>query len=159
MKRSWTDYFFDICDTVSKKSKDPSTKVGAVAIGPAKNIISTAFNGLPMGVSDSAESFPERYTKPDKYLYVSHAEANIVALAARHGIKLEGATLFCNLTPCIECTKLIIQSGIKQVHYKTTNGSGLWRMHLHKAYQMFTEAGVLCVEYNSDGDIIRGDSK
>ena len=140
---SWQSYFFDMCDTVSKKSKDLSTKVGAVVVGPEKNVLGTAFNGLPMGVRDDPKRFPERYSKPDKYLYVSHAEANIIALAARHGVRLEGSMLFVNLHPCVECAKLIIQAGIKEVYCRSDEGTGNWREYLPTVRAMFNEADVI----------------
>lgn len=110
---SWDQYFFDMIDLVKKKSKDPSTKVGCVITGPNHEVISTGFNGLPIGVDDKYS--PERYERPHKYLWAEHAERNAIYLAARRGVPLEGGTIYVNFYPCADCSRGIIQSGIKNV--------------------------------------------
>lgn len=94
-------------------SKDTSTKVGAVLVGDDKEILLTAFNGPPIGVDDSD---PTIFERPRKYLFVSHAEQNIIAFAARNGITTKGKTLFVTHAPCDNCTKSIIQAGIKRIY-------------------------------------------
>lgn len=111
-KNSWDDFFFDMCQVVSAKSKDPSTKVGAVIVNSGNSIISTGFNGFPIGIDDHVES---RYERPEKYLWTCHAEENAIAFAARNGVSVNGATLYCNKLPCCaRCTRLAIQAGIKR---------------------------------------------
>lgn len=151
MKKSWIKYFFDICDTVARKSKDPTTKVGAVIVGSQNQVLGTAFNGLPMGVPDFVEGTSDRYEKPQKYIYTVHAEANIIALAARHGVRLDGSILFCNLQPCVECTKLIIQAGIKEVYCRVDEGTGDWRELLVFAKIMCKESGVKIFAFDELG--------
>jgi dCMP deaminase len=154
MKNSWISYFFVLCDAVSTKSKDPTTKVGAVVIGSQHQVLGTAFNGLPMGVYDNPTpdmDFNNRYTKEKKYDYMSHAEANIIALAARHGVRLDGAKLFVNLQPCCECTKLIIQAGIKEVYCRKDEGTGGWREKIPIAMDMCSEAGVKVFVFDEFG--------
>ena len=85
-KNSWDDFFFDMCQVVSAKSKDPSTKVGAVIVNSGNSIISTGFNGFPIGIDDHVES---RYERPEKYLWTCHAEENAIAFAARNGALVE----------------------------------------------------------------------
>ena len=138
---SWADYYLGLCDYVATKSKD-TTKVGAVAVSPDNHVLGTAYNGIPMGVEDDPEKYPERYEKPTKYTYTMHAEANIVALAAKHGVRLKGAELYVNLHPCAECVRLLIQAGIKKIHCVPDEGSGAWRETLDEARQMLEEAGV-----------------
>ena len=110
---AWNDYFFNLCDAISRKSKDPSTKVGAIIVNSAnKSIISTGYNGFPIGVSDAVES---RYERPEKYTWTCHAEENAIAFAARNGVSTAGATLYCNRLPCCaRCTRLALQAGIKR---------------------------------------------
>ncbi len=103
-----------------------------------------------MGVEDDPDKLPERYYKPGKYIYVCHAEANIIALAARHGVRLDGSTLFVNLQPCVECCKLIIQAGIKEIYCKQDTGTGTWREHWPVVQQMCYEAGVVLNVENTD---------
>ena len=114
MSKSWSEYFFEMADLASSKSKDPSTQVGAVIVGDDDEILSTGFNGFPRGVD---ENKPERWERPIKYKYVAHGEANAIFNAARNGVALKGSTMYVNFlgAPCVECTKAIIQSGIKRI--------------------------------------------
>lgn len=121
----WSDFFFEICNVISKKSKDPSTKVGSVIVNTGHSIVSTGYNGFPIGVNDQLFAISDentiikspRYERPQKYLWTAHAEENAIALAARNGVSLNGTILYVNrMIPCTRCTRLIIQSGIKQVY-------------------------------------------
>ena len=141
----WIRYFFDIANVVSSKSKDPTTKVGCIVVNDSKRILATGFNGLPIGVNDDPELYPERYDRDmDKYKYVSHAEANAIAFAASEGVSLKGGHMFVTLHPCVECTKLIIMAGIKTIHAIDCESSATdgWRKDLKLAQSMLTEAGV-----------------
>ncbi|WP_304999052.1 deoxycytidylate deaminase [Phocaeicola sartorii] len=86
-------------------------KVGALIVKD-KMIISDGYNGTPAGFENICED-ENNQTKP----YVLHAEANAITKIARSGNNSEGATLYVTDAPCIECSKLIIQSGIKKVFY------------------------------------------
>jgi len=110
--RSWDSYFLNIAELVATRSKDPSTQVGAVLVSN-RAIISTGYNGFPRGVNDRV---PERFDRPMKYLWTIHAEENAILNAARHGVKLEGSSLYITpLPPCTECAKAIAQAGLKEV--------------------------------------------
>lgn len=120
------------------KSKD-STKVGAVLISPHNSVILTAYNGPPRGVRD----IPSRLERPAKYLYASHAEANLIAFAARSGIRTDDCSVYVTHACCASCARTLIQAGIKTV----VHGSGTTSMpedEFSAATVMFTEAGVLC---------------
>lgn len=146
MKRSWMTYLLDIAKVISTKSKDPRTKVGAVAVDSSHFIKSTGFNGIPIGVSDHAS----RYTPEEKADFVSHAEENLVASAAR--LVLEGCTLVTTHQPCARCTRLLIQAGIKEV----VIGDGVLHMRNNdpvsfaRASTMFLEAGIICHHVNEE---------
>ena len=86
-------------------------KVGAIVVKD-KMIISDGYNGTPEGFENVCED-SNKITKP----YVLHAEANAITKLARSSNNSEGATLYVTASPCIECSKLIIQSGIKRVVY------------------------------------------
>jgi dCMP deaminase len=93
-------------------SKDPNTKVAAIIIAPdSLQILSTGFNGLCRKVAET----PERWARPLKYTWCCHAEMNAVANAARSGVKIEGAICVITMFPCVECCKILIQSGITTV--------------------------------------------
>ena len=114
---SWDEYFMGIAMLAARRSKDPSTQVGACIVSTDNIIISTGYNGMPKGCSDDA--FPwERKADCEndtKYPYVVHAELNAVLNA--NGRDLRGSKLYVALFPCNECAKAIIQSGVKEVYY------------------------------------------
>ena len=140
-KRGWDDYFTSLCYFVAKKSKDPSTKFGAIIVGPDNEIRSTGFNGLPRGIKETKE----RLTSPEKYGWIVHAETNAIYNAARMGLSVSGCRIYIQETPCPECTKAIIQSGIKEIithaaWQKTPHPK--WDEASAKSRQMLAEAGV-----------------
>lgn len=87
-------------------------KVGALIVKD-RMIISDGYNGTPSGFENLCED-ESGATKP----YVLHAEANAISKVAKSGNSSEGATLYVTASPCLECSKLIIQAGIKRVVYK-----------------------------------------
>ena len=98
----------------AKRSKDPNTQVGACIVDENNIILSTGYNGFPIGCSD--DEFPwNREGDDTKYPYVVHAELNTILNAT--GRNLRRARIYVSLFPCNECTKAIIQSGIKEVIY------------------------------------------
>lgn len=143
LSTSWLNYFCRIVVEVASKSKDPSTKVGAIAVDlESKRILATGYNGFPAGVEESED----RWERPTKYDFVVHAEANIIAAAAQFGINLKGAALFVSMHPCVECAKLIAASGIKHIFYideeLKKEPSREWVNHLHNAESIFIESGI-----------------
>ena len=111
---TWDEYFMGIAHLSKERSKDPSTQVGACIVDKDNRIISIGYNGTPNGIDD--KDFPwarEGNPLETKYLYVCHGELN--AIMNSGGRDLRGATIYVTLFPCNECTKLIIQSGIKRV--------------------------------------------
>lgn len=109
----WLNYFFDIAKINAQMSKDLNTQVGAVIVDSDRNILSTGFNGFPRG----AEETPIRQSRPTKYLFTVHAEANAIAAAARNGHSLMNSALFCTHPPCAQCAALIVQAGITCVYF------------------------------------------
>lgn len=132
----WGEHFMAMAKLAATMSKD-STQVGAVLIGPDRETLLQAFNGPPMGVQD----LPDRFERPRKYLFASHAEANLIAFAARRGIKTKGCTVYVTHMPCSACARLLIQAGI----VKVVVGNGTTHMEaaeFEAAAEMFREAGV-----------------
>lgn len=142
----WDEYFFNIAREVSMKSKDPSSKFGAIVTSNDHRIISVGFNGFPRGIIDSEERYNNRELK---YKLVVHAEQNAILNAARVGIPLDGCILYVDSYPCSNCAKSIIQAGIVEVvlngDSKTFNDDGFksrWKDEIDCALGMFEEAGV-----------------
>lgn len=100
----------------AKRSKDNSTQVGACIVSPDHKILSLGYNGMPIGCDDDEMPWGREGSPYDtKYFYVCHAELNAI-LNADLG-SLRGATVYVTLFPCNECTKAIIQTGIKEIVY------------------------------------------
>lgn len=113
---TWDEYFMGLALLSAKRSKDPSTQVGACIVNDDNRVVSVGYNGFAFGCSD--EEFPwdrEGDFLNTKYPYVVHAELN--AILNVRGVSLHGARIFIALFPCNECSKAIIQSGIKEVVY------------------------------------------
>lgn len=147
---SWDEYFINMTEVIRSKSKDPSSKIGAVIVGQDHEVLSTGFNGFPRSID---ETIAERWERPIKYDYVEHAERNAIYNAARNGIRTKGATLYLTgfgppCTPCINCTKAVIQAGIVRVvgySYKPADAS--WMRELEFSKALLEEAGIEFVEY------------
>ena len=113
---SWDDYFMGVALLAAQRSKDPNTQVGACIVDEQNRILSTGYNGFPLGCSDDV--FPwgrDGEQTETKYPYVVHAELN--AILNTRGKSLAGSRLYVALFPCNECAKAIIQSGIREVIY------------------------------------------
>lgn len=113
---SWDEYFMGIAILSSQRSKDNNTQVGACIVDNENKILSVGYNGMPTGCDDDAMPWEREGDFLDtKYPYVCHAELN--AILNYNGGSLKGARVYVTLFPCNECTKAIIQSGIKEVIY------------------------------------------
>jgi len=114
---SWDAYFMGVAQLSALRSKDPATQVGACIVNQDKRIVGIGYNGFPHGCSD--EAFPwtnEGEFTNTKYPYVVHAEANAILNATS---RLNGSSIYVTLFPCNECTKLIIQSGIREIVFES----------------------------------------
>lgn len=138
---SWDKAFMRMAITWSERSKDPSSKVGAV-IAKGKDFISPGFNGFAKGVKD----LPERLNNRDvKYALTLHAELNAILFAKRD---LSGTTLYCTHPPCERCAAVICQSGIKRVVYIEPDAQFKSRWDMTWTKVQFREAGVTLEEIN-----------
>lgn len=113
---SWDEYFMGVAKLSSLRSKDPSTQVGCCIVNENKKIVAVGYNGMPLGCND--KDFPwsvkEGSLENTKYAYVVHAELNAILNSTQ---QLKGCTIYVSLFPCNECSKAIIQSGIKEIVY------------------------------------------
>ena len=110
----WDKRFLKLAKHISKWSKDPSTQVGCVVVGPDKEIRSTGFNGLPRGIADNDERLNNREIK---YPLICHAEENAIMHSARIGISLKDCTAYVTWPPCTRCARSLIQAGISTIIY------------------------------------------
>jgi len=120
---SWDDYFMNVAKLSAKRSKDPNTQVGCCIVNDEKKIVGVGYNGMPRGCVDEDFPWPVREGKlhETKYAYVVHAELNAILNSIS---SLKGCTLYVSLFPCNECTKSIIQSGIKEIVFEDNKYEG-----------------------------------
>ena len=142
----WDEYFMDIAHVVSKRGNCCRRKVAAVIVSD-RRIISTGYNGTPRGIDNCFEGGCPRCASDassgenlDECI-CAHAEENAIVQAAYHGIAVRNSTLYCILSPCLMCTKMIINAGIKEVVYET-------EYHFtEQARDLFSKAGVVCWQF------------
>lgn len=137
----WGNRYLGLAKEISTWSKDPSRKIGAVAVGEKGQILAQGYNGFPRGILDSADRYNDRATK---YKFVVHAEMNVIYNATFNGVSLDGARLFVyGLPVCSECAKGIIQVGIKAVTIFTEQEvPPIWNESWIATQEMFKEANV-----------------
>lgn len=119
VSKDWDRYFLEIARMGSSRSKDPSTKVGSCIVKD-KKVLSIGYNGAPRKFDDNLVPTSSDTTLPlkdQKYAYVCHSEVNAILNYGGSMRDFEGATLYVTISPCHECAKIIIQSGIKRVVY------------------------------------------
>ena len=136
----WDERYLDLAAGVAGWSKDPSRKIGAVAVGSKGNVLAQGFNGFPRGISDSPDRYEDRTRK---YELVVHAEMNVIYNASYNGVSLDGSTLYVHGLPvCSDCAKGIIQVGIRRVVMRDQEIPVLWQQSWTKTEEMFNESGV-----------------
>ena len=148
---SWDEYFMGVAILSSKRSKDPSTQVGACIVNSDKKIVGIGYNGFPNGVDDDVFPWTNKgeYVET-KYPYVVHAEPNAILNATS---SLKGCTLYVTLFPCCECAKLVIQSGIKKIVYISDKHAGDDSTIASK--RLFDAAGVKTRQFKEMDVIIK----
>ena len=146
---NWDEYFMGVAQLAAKRSKDPSTQVGACIVSQDNKILSIGYNGFPIGCSDDEFPWEKTDTTPDhnKYLYSTHSELN--AILNYRGGSLEGTKLYVTLFPCNECAKAIIQSGIRTLIYDSDKYAGSDSVVASK--RMLDAAGVRYIPYQKSG--------
>jgi len=137
---SWDEYFFQIALQVASRSTCMRRQVGVVLVKD-KRILSTGYNGAPRGISHCIEvgCLRDELNVPSgerhELCRALHAEQNAIVQAALHGVKIEGATLYCTHQPCSLCAKMIINAGIIEVYFAEGYPDDL-------AASFFAEAGI-----------------
>lgn len=119
---SWPEYFMAITVLVAKRSTCMRRQVGAILVKD-KRILATGYNGPPSGLRHCEETgcLRENASIPSGTRHELcrglHAEQNVIIQAAYHGIPINGSLLYCTNKPCVICTKMIINAGIKKIYY------------------------------------------
>ena len=125
MRPDWDEYFTDMMKTVATRATCDRGKSGCIIVRD-KRMVSTGYVGSPSGLPhcDDVGHLMKQVTDDDgtsrsHCMRTIHAEQNAICQAARHGISLEGSTLYCKMEPCRVCAMLIISCGIKHVVAQT----------------------------------------
>jgi dCMP deaminase len=119
---SWEEYFMEIARLVARRSTCLRRQVGAVLVKD-KNILATGYNGTPSGITHCSEvgCLRQKLNVPSGERHELcrglHAEQNAIIQAAKHGVNIAEATLYCTNSPCIICSKMIINSGVRRIVY------------------------------------------
>jgi|TARA_Y100000992_G_C21243049_1_gene481754 dCMP deaminase len=142
----WDYRFIKLAKEIASWSKDPSTKVGAIAVND-KRIIATGYNGFPKGIEDSNNRLSDRNTK---LAFMVHAEKNLIYNATSHGVCLKNSTVYIYGLPCCsECFKGLIQVGIIRVVMPNIVIHGnKWKEGCNFAKDSMVNVGIEINEYN-----------
>ena len=139
---SWDEYFLKIVEMVGSRGSCDRGRAGCV-ITKDRRIVSTGYVGSPCGLPHCDEVGHEMHTvihadgtQTQHCIRTAHAEQNAICEAARMGIALEGGTLYCKMTPCYTCAKMIINAGIKRVVCAFDYHTG------GRSKEIFKEAGI-----------------
>ena len=136
----WDQRFLNLAKHISQWSKDPSTKVGCVVVGPDREIRSTGFNGLPRGIEDNDERLNNREIK---YPLICHAEENAIMHAARIGISLKDCTAYVTWPPCTRCARSLVQAGVSAIIYpKNIEIPDRWMDDFNLSLNLLKEAKI-----------------
>lgn len=142
IRPSWDKYFMNIAEMVGTRGTCDRGRSGSIIVRE-KRILATGYVGSPAGTKHCDEAGHEMHTVTHEdgqnsrhCIRTTHAEQNAIAHAARVGVSLDGATVYCHMTPCYTCAKMIINAGIKRVVANMDYQTG------GRSKEIFKEAGV-----------------
>lgn len=140
MSYKWDCRYLKLAKEIAQWSLDPSTKIGAVAVGLKGQVLSQGFNGFPRGIKDLETRLNDRETK---YKFIVHGEMNMIYNATYNGVSLDQSTVYVyGLPVCSECAKGIIQVGVKRVVMNKQEISDRWIESWERTKSFFDEVGI-----------------
>ena len=144
---SWDQYFMTITLQVAERSTCARAKVGAVIVRD-KNILATGYNGAPAGMPHCTdvgclmyESITPNGDTEQNCFRTIHAEMNAIAQAAKNGASIKDAAIYITHTPCIHCLKVLVNTGIKEIHYQKS-----YKLHTLEELLRYTQVQLFRVE-------------
>lgn len=143
VRPQWDEFFIQLARFYATRSKDPSTKVGAVLVRPDKTVAGMGYNGFPRAILDSEENLNHRDLK---YPRMVHAEMN--ALLTCRDQNIAGYTLYCSFMPCDRCFILLLHSGITRFVFPKPTPDELtrWGKSFEQTRQIAKESSVVLTE-------------
>lgn len=142
---SWDEYFMEITRVVAKRSTCMRRSVGAILVKD-KRIVATGYNGSPRGLKHCRETgcLRAKMNVPSGERHEIcrglHGEQNAIIQAAIHGVSIAGSTLYCTTQPCVICTKMLINAGIKTIKFEGGYPDEL-------SLTMLKEAGIELIQF------------
>ena len=142
----WDTYFMDIAHVVARRSNCIRRHVAALIVSE-RRIIATGYNGTPRGIRNCFEGGCTRCASDTPSgeglgeCICSHAEENAITHAAYYGTAVQGSSIYCTLSPCLLCVKLIINAGIREVVYEDKY------LFSEQSVALIQEAGIDCRQY------------
>jgi dCMP deaminase len=142
---NWDEYFLQIAALVASRSTCLRRQVGAVLV-KERYILATGYNGVPSGIThcEVTGCLREQLKVPSGERHELcrglHAEQNAIIQAAKHGVNIDGAILYCTDSPCIICSKMLINAGVRGILFQRGYPDQLSR-------QMLAEAGLSCQQF------------
>lgn len=152
MRPTWDEYFLSIVELIKTRSTCLRRQVGAVIVQD-KRIIATGYNGAPKGTTHCEElgCLRQKLGIPSgerhELCRASHAEQNAIVQAAAYGVPIAGSTIYVTAQPCVICSKLIINAGIKKVVYRGSYPDQL-------SLELLNEAGIELVKLDENNQQI-----
>lgn len=143
---SWDEYFMGIAVLTAMRSKDPNTRVGACIVSPDNRVLSIGYNGAPNGFADELVPWDVREAEnlsDTKYPYSCHSELNAILNFRGNMRELQGARIYVHFFPCVDCTKAIIQAGIREVIYLHDFDHTSHGVAPEASIRMFEECGII----------------
>lgn len=134
----WDLRFLEIASLLSTWSKDPSTKVGAVATLD-RRILATGYNGFPQKVHDTPARLDNREIKNQ---LMAHAETNLLTSAAMNGVSLRRSTVYCTWPPCASCAGQLINTGVYRLVVPVTDVPVRWYSNFQLSAEILREGGI-----------------
>jgi dCMP deaminase len=132
------DTYMNMAHAIKELSPDEETKVGAILLSSDQRVIASSYNGFLRGAND--DILPK--IRPDKHLYIQHAERNVLYNCAHEGIKTKDTILICTLSPCTECLRACYQSGISSIIFET-----LYKKYISTdCYKQIKDIGIQVVQ-------------
>ena len=140
MSIKWDKRFLELAQLVSTWSKDPSSKVGAVAVNDRHQVLAMGYNGFPRGIADDNRL----NIREQKYEIIVHAEMNLVYNASYNGVSLDGSTVYVTGLPvCSNCAKGLIQVGVKRIVMPYNEDlPEKWKQSFELSKSLFDETNV-----------------
>lgn len=143
----WDTYFMDIAHVVARRGNCLRRQVAAVIVCD-RRVVSTGYNGTPRGVKNCCDGGCPRCASEAASgealgdCVCAHAEENAIVQAAYHGIAVRGGTLYCTISPCLLCAKMIVNAGLVEVVYESAYAFN------RQAHSLLRQAGVKCRRFH-----------